>query len=361
MSRIAADFRHAWSGFSLDVKLDLPVAGLTALFGPSGSGKTTILRCIAGLERPDFGRLSFDGDVWQDERRWLPPHRRPVGYVFQEASLFPHLSVLGNLRYALRRASGEPRMGLENVVAFLGLAHLLNRRPGQLSGGERQRVAIGRALLSAPRLLLMDEPLAALDMARKREILPYIERLNTEYGMPVIYVSHAVDEVARLAGEVVVIRDGRVAATGSPESVLPATGTGFDRFARVSLLKTKVGECDLAYRLTVFHHPAGNLTLAGEFGSPGREVNVVVRATDVTLARARPQEISARTMLEGCIATIERSEEPVAIVNVALEGGDHLAAALTRKAVDELHLEQGQPVWCLLKSVSVDERWIAAS
>ena len=199
MAGIDARFRLDWPGFSLDVDLALPGRGVTALFGHSGSGKTTLLRCIAGLERAAQGRLAVDGEVWQDAGSWLPPHQRPIGYVFQEASLFAHLTVLGNLRYGMKRISGAQRVSLDHAIELLGIGHLLDRKPDRLSGGERQRVGIARALAVSPRLLLMDEPLAALDLKRKQEILPYLERLHDELSIPVLYVSHSPDEVARLA------------------------------------------------------------------------------------------------------------------------------------------------------------------
>ncbi|MCX8085550.1 MAG: molybdenum ABC transporter ATP-binding protein [Rhodocyclaceae bacterium] len=218
---IEARFRLAYPGFTLDADLSLPASGVTALFGPSGSGKTTLLRAIAGLERVPGGRLVFDGEVWQDERTFLPTHRRPIGYVFQEASLFPHLSVRGNLEYGMKRRNCRPASAdFAHIVELLGIGHLLERKPERLSGGEKSRVAIARALLSAPRLMLMDEPLAALDLARKQEILPYLERLHEELEIPLLYVSHAPDEVARLADHLVVLEAGRVIAQGPTGATL---------------------------------------------------------------------------------------------------------------------------------------------
>ena len=226
MTSIDARFRLDWSGFSLDVDLTLPGRGVTALFGHSGSGKTTLLRCIAGLERAPQGRLTVDGELWQDTNHWLPPHKRPIGYVFQEASLFAHLSVMGNLSYGLKRISGAQRVSLDQAIELLGIGHLLDRKPDLLSGGERQRVGIARALAVSPRLLLLDEPLAALDLKRKQEILPYLERLHYELSIPVLYVSHSPDEVARLADYLVAIEAGRVlvARVAAPD---PAGKAGF--------------------------------------------------------------------------------------------------------------------------------------
>ncbi len=214
MSSLDARFRIAWPGFSLDADLSLPSRGVTALFGHSGSGKTTLLRCIAGLERAPHGFLRVNGDVWQDASTWLPAYRRPIGYVFQEASLFPHLSVLGNLEFGLKRSGQNDRTHLNHAIELLGIGHLLDRRPGRLSGGERSRVAIARALAITPKLLLMDEPLAALDEPRKQEILPYLERLRDEAQIPIVYVSHSVAEVARLSDTLVILEGGKVRAAG---------------------------------------------------------------------------------------------------------------------------------------------------
>ena len=214
---IHAQFKLAYSGFTLDVDLDLPGRGVTALFGHSGSGKTALLRCIAGLERANSGFLAVNGRVWQDDsqRVYLPTYQRPLGYVFQEASLFPHLNVRRNLEYGMKRVpASERRASLEQAISLLGIGNLLTQLPDTLSGGERQRVAIARALAVSPQLLLMDEPLAALDQARKQEILPYLEQLHGELNIPILYVSHAADEVARLADHIVVMEAGKVLANG---------------------------------------------------------------------------------------------------------------------------------------------------
>lgn len=228
---IEAAFKGRLGAFALDVDLAVPASGVTVLFGPSGCGKTTVLRCLAGLERLP-GRLVVAGDVWQDASTFLAPHRRPVGYVFQEASLLAHLSVRRNLLFGFRRAGGEKPIGLDQVSALLGLEPLLERGVARLSGGERQRVAIGRALLAQPRLLLMDEPLASLDQARKAEVLPYLDRLHEELSIPVIYVTHDAAEAARLGDRMIALRDGRAA------EVMPlhATRTSDGLRARLSAL-----------------------------------------------------------------------------------------------------------------------------
>jgi len=210
---IEARFSGRLGEFRLDVAFTAPARGITGLFGPSGCGKTTLLRCLAGLTRMD-GRLSLGGEVWQDAREFVPPHRRHAAYVFQDADLFSHLSVRGNLEFGLRRAGTQAATGLDEVVALLSLEGLLARSTAKLSGGERQRVAIGRALLSQPRLLLLDEPLAGLDAAAKAEILPYLERLHDTLAIPVIHVSHDLAEIARLADQLIVMKAGRVVASG---------------------------------------------------------------------------------------------------------------------------------------------------
>ena len=235
MSGVEARFEGRRGGFRLEAAFSAPARGVTALYGPSGSGKTTLLRCIAGLERME-GRLEVKGQVWQDGRRFLPTHRRPIGYVFQEPSLLPHLSVKGNLLYALRRSGGAARVGLEEVVGLLGLEPLLERRPARLSGGERQRVAIGRALLTQPELLLMDEPLAGLHADAKAEILPYLERLHAALDMPVIYVSHDAAEIARLADHLLTIREGRIVASAPMRGAAadPLEAAARDQVARMA-------------------------------------------------------------------------------------------------------------------------------
>jgi molybdate transport system ATP-binding protein len=284
----------------------------------------------------------------------LPPQRRHIGYVFQDALLFPHLSVAQNLRYGMNGQSS----GFDKIVALLGLESLLDRRPAKLSGGERQRAAIARALLSEPRVLLMDEPLASLDIERKQDILPYVENLRDSLGMPILYVSHAVEEVARMADRVIVIDQGKVIAAGPPETALaPRLPTGETRFDRISVLTGRAGRYDHAYGLTPLIQEAGRITIAGKL-EENRETRIVIRATDVTLATAAPQHLSVRTALKGRIDAIERDAGPAAIVTVALKGGQKLAAAATRKAIDEMKLAVGTEVWCLIKAVSIDARWL---
>ncbi len=351
--------RKVLPGFALDVAFRSD-ARLTALFGRSGSGKSVTLGLVAGTIRPDEGRVAVDGTTLLDTARHLrvPMHRRRIGLVFQDAQLFPHLSVRRNLLFgrwfAGRRSEG---IGFDHVVDTLGLGGLLARAPGRLSGGERQRVAIGRALLANPRLLLFDEPLAALDRQRKLDILPLIERLRDEFAIPMLYVSHAPEEVVRLAATVVVVERGRVAAFGAPEAVLGAAlrGDGAERrFGRASVLTVTAGAWDAAFGLTALDHPAGQLWLAGPAGPAGRPLRALVRATDVSLAPGDPGPLSIRSALAGHVAGIEE-DGPLAAVTVALRGGGTLTALVTRRALHDLALGRGAPVNALVKTVALDE------
>lgn len=353
---IAVRCRLEYPAFCLDVDLNLPGAGVTALFGHSGSGKTTLLRCMAGLERAPGGRLAVNGEIWQDERHWLPTHRRPLGYVFQEASLFAHLTVLANLKYGRRRVQGEPAVSLDQAVDLLGIRHLLDRRPDRLSGGERQRVAIARALAVGPRILLMDEPLAALDLQRKREILPYLERLHDELAIPIIYVSHAPDEVVRLADHIVVMRDGRALAQGP----LAETLTRTDLPIRImdepcAVLKAVIGAIDAEWQLARVDLGGGSLWFRDPGLAVGCRVRVRVQARDVSLSRQPPVQSSIQNVLPGRIEAIGDDEHPgLAIVRVQV-GESRLLARLTRRAVANLNLEPGQPIWVQVKSAALTE------
>jgi molybdate transport system ATP-binding protein len=336
--------------------------GVVGLFGRSGSGKSLTLNLIAGLARPDRGRICLHGRTLVDTQAgiFLKSYRRRVGFVFQDAQLFPHLSVRHNLMFGRWFSpTGERAIDFDSVIATLGIEHLLDRAPTYLSGGEKQRVAIGRALLSDPKILLMDEPLAALDLERKLEILPLIENVRDEFKVPIIYVSHALDEVARLASQVVVLNAGRVAAIGSPGQVLGDLGQ--NRFERSSVLTARVSDGKSKYGLTELTHPAGHIWLSGPAGPPGRELRVIVRATDVTIATIRPTHLSVRTVLGGTLASIETDEGPLATLTMRLPGGDQLVALATRLAVEELSLRCGDQVFALVKTVALDERAVATT
>ena len=353
MGCIEARFRLDWPNFSLDVDLSLPVRGVTALFGHSGSGKTTLLRCIAGLERAPQGRLVVGDEVWQDTGRWVPTHQRPIGYVFQEASLFAHLSVMGNLRYGLKRTTGAQRAGLDQAIALLGIGHLLDRKPGTLSGGER--VGIARALAVNPRLLLMDEPLAALDLQRKQEILPYLERLRGELDIPVLYVSHSPNEVARLADTLVVMDNGRVVASGPLAQTLaridlPIT-LGDDAGA---VLDGTVGEVDHGWHLARVDFSGGSLWVRDQGLPVGRRVRVRVLARDVSLAE-EPGTSSIQNVLRGCVDAVGDDGHPgLALVRVRV-GDAMLLARLTKRSAASLGVVPGRTLWVQMKSVALME------
>ena len=359
MAVLDADLELAFDDFALRLRHAFALAGVTALFGPSGSGKSTLLRILAGHETRARGHVRFDGAVWQDDRICLPAHRRGAGYMFQDARLFAHLSVRGNLAYAVRRAPvTEPGPGLPEVVDMLDLGPLLERRTQQLSGGERQRVALGRTLLSRPRLLLMDEPLAALDLRRKAEIMPHIAALPQRFGMPVIYVTHAVDEVVRLADRMTVLSAGRVLASGDVAETLarldlqPATG----HFEAGAALAGRVAGHDRAMHLTRVDLGGQMLEMPGVDLPAGDAVRLHVRARDVALALTRPTGISIRNILEGRIVEIAE-EQGRAFAEVRLDiGGQVLRARLTRAAVAALGLATGMQVWALIKSVAFDRR-----
>ncbi|WP_421994898.1 molybdenum ABC transporter ATP-binding protein [Reyranella sp.] len=328
--------------------------GLTALFGRSGSGKTTLVDIVGGLARPDRGRVAVDGEVLVDttQRVFVPPHRRRIGYVFQDSRLFPHLSVRRNLLYGRwftgRAADAAP--DLAAVVELLGIGPLLDRRPAGLSGGEKQRVAIGRALLARPRLLLMDEPLASLDEARRAEILPYVERLRDEARVPILYVSHSVAEVARLATTVVIMGDGKVTAVGPVADILPLADAG----DAGSVLDATVARHDDAFHLTVLSSAAGELQVPRLSASVGASVRAYIRARDVMLSLRPPEEISALNVLPGRIAAVV-ADAAGAQAEVRLDcNGAPLVARLTAKSVQRLALGPGKPVYAVIKSVSFE-------
>lgn len=354
---LAIDITHRQGGFLLDARFEVE-RGLIALFGRSGSGKTSLINIIAGLIRPQRGRVAVDDVVLVDTSSgvFVPRHRRRIGYVFQEGRLFPHLTVRQNLLYGRWFAPpADRRDDLDHVIELLGIGALLERRPGRLSGGEKQRVAIGRALLANPRLLLMDEPLASLDESRKAEILPYIERLRDESRTPIIYVSHSIAEVARLASTVVLLAEGRVAALGPTSEIMhrldlvPLTG----RAEAGAIVEATVDHHDEHYGLTILRSRAGAWTLPRLDAPVGARLRLRVLARDVILAKEAPREISALNVLAGVVVDIALGEG--AAVEVRLDcNGDALIARLTRYSAERLGLERGAPVHALVKSVALD-------
>lgn len=358
MRGIEAHLRGALGSFSLDVDLALPERGITALFGASGSGKTTVLRCIAGLVRLSGSRLVVNTEVWQDDSTFLPPHRRSVGYVFQEASLFPHLSVRGNLEYGLRRASKDRRfVSFDEVVRMLGLEPLLERSPLRLSGGERQRVAMGRALLAQPRLLLLDEPLSALDRPNRDEILPYLEDLHENLAIPVLYVSHDLGEVERLADHLVLLGGGRVRASGPLVDVLSEPGLPLARLPDASVaLEGTVEAFDAPYGLTTLGVDGGTLVVPGRLGGPGTRRRVRIRASDVSLARQRAAETTILNVLPARVIAMEPhdSTQVTVFVQLGSEGrGARLLARVARRSCDALGLSIGEDVYVQIKGAAL--------
>lgn len=360
--RMEARFRGTQGSFALDVAFEAPGRGITALFGPSGCGKTTVLRCVAGLQRLD-GRFALDGDVWQEGPAFRPTHRRPIGYVFQEASLFPHLSVRANLLYGHRRTVGRgvpETIRVDEVIELLGLGRLFDRAPHHLSGGERQRVAVGRALLSQPKLLLMDEPLAALDRFSKDEILPYLERLHDALSVPVLYVSHDIAEVERLADHLVLLKEGRVVASGPMRELQADPALPIARMpeAGVTLPATVAGRED-AYGLTVLALDGGRLLVPGDLGAGGTTRRVRISASDVSLARTPPRDSTILNAPPGRIVAAEPQDDVQVIAVVGLGedgGGARLLARVTRKSWETLGFAPGQAVYVQIKGVALVHR-----
>ena len=346
--------RHDFPGFRLDVALHLPDGGATVLFGPSGCGKTTIIAAMAGLLRPDGGQIVLSGTTLFDRTVFIPPERRRMGVVFQDARLFPHLNVAENLRYGQRRAPPGP-IGFDQVVALLDIAHLLARRPHALSGGERQRIAIGRALLSQPRLLLMDEPLSGLDATRKAEILPFLIRLKTALSLPILYVTHALEEVTALADTLVLLRAGRVELAGPLQAL---TGQADGPLARRDdagvVLMAEVVAHDPPRRLTRLR--VGEMVLLVPLLElpPGTRLRARIPAREVILAAAAPDGISVHNILPGRVIQIAEDPARHAALVAVESGGVSLLARVTPDAVQRLGLVPGGAVLALVKSVAVD-------
>ena len=353
MSGINADFKLKLDSFVLEASFSAPASGVTALFGPSGSGKTTLLRCIAGLEHA-AGSLHVNGETWQDAAQFLPVHKRPLGYVFQEASLFPHLSVRANLEYGWKRiAPAERKVHLERVTEWLGLERLIARGdPAKLSGGERQRIAIGCALLTSPRLLLMDEPLSALDTGSKQEILPYLERLHRELNIPVFYVSHALDEVARLADHLVLLEQGRVIASGAMQETLARLDLPTAHLDDAgAVIEAAVAQHDEKYHLTRLDFPGGQLWV-GKVNQPaGSAVRARVLARDVSIATRQPQGTSINNILKARIEEIRDEGPDKVIVRMSVGDANMLLSRITRRSRDNLDLAVGMEVFAQAKSV----------
>jgi molybdate transport system ATP-binding protein len=352
---IDARFRIKRGHFSLDAAFVAPSRGVTAIFGPSGCGKTTLLRAVAGLEYAPDGYLKVAEETWQDEGRFVPCHRRPLGYVFQEVGLFGHLTVRRNLDYGFKRVADRARrVAFDEVVALLGVETLLERRPASLSGGERQRVAVARALLTSPRLLLMDEPLAALDRQSKDEILPYLDRLHEELAIPVLYVSHSPDEVARLADHLVLMHDGRVAAAGPIGEMMSRVDLplahGPDAEA---VVEATVTDHDDLYHLTYLTFPGGRFTVNRKDLPLGRRVRLRVQARDVSLSLTC--HATGTSILNIFPARVEEiaDENPSQVTVRLTAGGVPILSRITRKSAAALGLRPGSSVYVQVKSVAL--------
>lgn len=354
-SAIQVRYALQHDNFALDVDLNLPLRGITGVFGVSGAGKTSLLRCIAGLEKPAIGKLVVAGDTWQDSvsKMWRAVHERDIGYVFQEPRLFAHLDVRGNMEYGLRRRQHHRPPDMAHAVDLLGLEHLLSRRPDELSGGEAQRVAIARALLCAPRFMLMDEPLASLDQARKDEILPFLDRLHAEADVPIIYVSHNIDEVSRLCDYLVIMDEGRAVAAGDLQSVLvrmdiPVLGGT----QAASVIEGIAQQYDANDDLTRLQFSGGDLWVPGRADADGAALRLRIRASDVSLCRARPEQSTILNIVPATVDAIQPDDGASMLVRLVL-GSDRIVARVTRRSIRELGLGNGDQVFAQIKSVAV--------
>ena len=343
--------------FTLDVALILPSTGITVLFGPSGCGKTTLLRCMAGLEKNMRGHLRMGEALWHSDAQnfRLAPHERPIGYVFQEASLFEHLSVQKNIEFGFQRIKGErSRQTVDAAIALLGIEHLLTRSVHALSGGERQRVAIARALATRPQLLLLDEPMAALDPARKQDVFPWLENLRDELRIPMVYVTHSMDELTRLGDHLVVLDQGRVSAMGPVTETLSSLDVRWGPSQDVGVLMAgQVSQREPAWHLAKVSFPTGHLWVRDDGMRLGDEVRLRVLARDVSITLQEPSDTSIQNHLQVQIIDTAEDDHP-SQMRVRMQCGPHmLLAKITQRAWHQLGLQAGQTVWAQLKAVSV--------
>jgi molybdate transport system ATP-binding protein len=343
------------ASFELRIDCQFPGSGITALFGASGTGKTTLLRCIAGLERPGHATIRFKDEIWQDERRFVPPHRRRVGFVFQEASLFSHLSIRGNLEYGLRRVPSSLRhVQLDEALSYLNLSQLMERRPHQLSGGQRQRVAIARALLSSPQLLLMDEPLSNLDQASRGEVLPYLERLHDELSIPIVYVSHEINEVMRIADHLALLDAGRLRAFGPIEELLTRADLPLAHLDQAgSVLVGVIAQHDPKFHLSYIDVPGGRVAISLRSAPVGKSVRVRIEARDVSVALQPPQQSSITNVLPGRVLDLTVDRDPAQqLIRIDI-GGKPLLARVTQRSVHQLGIVPGTQLYAQIKSVAL--------
>jgi len=361
-ARINASFQIQFTGFQLNAELDLPAKGVTTLFGPSGSGKSTILRCIAGLERSDSGYLQVGDEVWQDEKQniFLETHKRSLGYVFQEPRLFSHLTVKKNLEYGLKRTPISERIiDWDQVIALLAIEHLLERKPHHLSLGEQQRVAIGRALLASPKLLLMDEPLASLDIARKREVLPFIRKLHDEVDIPVVYVSHSLQEVLQITDNLVLVKEGKTVASGSlTELCSELELSQYLGDMSGSVLETIVAAHEDEFSLTRLAFEGGHLYVPQQSGEVGRSLRVHVLARNIGIALEKPPVTSMLNIIPATVVEVSISNIEKHAVQIKLDVGVPLLACISRKSLHVLRLKPGLPCYALIKAVSFAQEMV---
>ncbi len=359
MAKIELAFKIQRRDFTLDVAFDTQALGITALFGQSGSGKTTLLRCIAGLETASEGRFKIDGTSWQDEQTFLPTHQRNIGYVFQEANLLSHLNVAQNLNYAVKRQRAHSteqkhRIEYDEVVQWLGLSNLLGKHSTQLSGGQRQRVAIARALLTNPQLLLMDEPLASLDLHSKAEILPYLEQLQTGLQIPIFYVSHSPEEVIRLADTIALLDNGKLLAHGPVNAILTRTDLPLARLEEASAcVDGLVVDHDDKFHLTYVTLSGGTVAISRRQTAVGSHVRVRISAKDVSIALARPENSSITNVLPVTIAEMQPAPDPAKLILKLDMKGDYFLSQITRLSAQSLGLEVGKNVYAQVKSVAL--------
>lgn len=370
-------FRTPLEHFTLDVDINIPASGVTILFGPSGCGKTTLLRCIAGLHPAKHAHLRINNNSWQAEGIYLPAHQRRVGYVFQEPSLFPHLNVSRNLLFGQRRAylpsrhkspqqhsnqspqhnDNKSPLSLDEVSQLLGISHLLHRMPDKLSGGEKQRVAIGRALLSNPEILLMDEPLSALDYATKAEIIPYLEQLHARLSIPIIYVTHAISEVESLADHIVLLEKGKVTAQGPIKEMLLDLSAPLAHFTNAgSLIDAVVDHYDEEYDLTAFAVDGGTLTVPGNIGLPGAQKRIHLSASHISLSRTAATDSTIVNILPVTILEISPADKAQCNIRLQLGENSQILARITRRSKDQLALHCGEQLFAQIKGVSLVKR-----
>ncbi len=363
MSSIHLQLNIHRSAFQLSLDLQLPGQGISAILGPSGSGKTTLLRAVAGLEKNQQGRIQIGASIWQDTSRGvcLPTWQRPLGYVFQESSLLAHLCVAENLNYGLKRAlksdgvaQTDAAKALQASIELLGIGGFLQRMPSELSGGERQRVAIARAIAMQPQLLLMDEPLASLDAARRQEIFPWLSKLRDELKMPMLYVTHSADEVARLADHLVVLDKGQVKAQGPVSALLTqVVNPVVVEEDAGALIAGRIGEVATQWHLSRIDFEGGCVWMRDAGLSVGKSVRIRILARDVSLATSEPQNTSIQNQLRGHIQSITPDAHPSQVMVVLKCGAEEVLARVTKRAVDALALQVGQPVWAQVKSVAL--------